>query len=268
MTATLHPKSTWTRALVTGASSGIGLAMAQQLAERSTHLVVVARDQERLDALAVDVMTAHDVQVEVLVADLADPADLDRVAARVSAVERPIDLLVNNAGIGFDGPFADLDYAGEATVVAVNVVALHRLCHAAAQAMRDRGGGTVLNVSSVAAELVGPGSATYNATKAFVNSFSQSLAVDLADSGVVVSCLMPGMTRTEFQERAGSDINDVPDWIWQTAEQVAEAGLVGAEAGKAIVVSGKRNRVLRSVNASLPGPVRRAVTAAVSRARE
>jgi short-subunit dehydrogenase len=229
----------WNRALVTGASSGIGAAIARQLADDGTDLVVVARDRARLDELAADA----GVDVEVLGADLSIRDDVAGVAARRRAEERPVDLLVNNAGLGFTGRFADLDYERERGVVAVNVLALHELSHAAAVAMSTAGRGGILNIASVAGYWPSKSGATYAATKAFVNSFSESLHQDLADAGVTVTASCPGFTRTEFQDRAEMDSSDIPGFLWQDAETVAAHALAAVSEGRARVVPGVLNKM-------------------------
>ncbi len=251
----------WTRALVTGASSGIGNAIARQLAADGTELIVVARNVARLEALAASV----DVDCEVMPCDLADRAALGAVERRIEAADRPIDLLVNNAGLGFGGPFASLDRDDATFVVDVNVVAVQRLTQAAASRFSDRGVGTILNVGSLAGDAVGANSATYNATKAFVTSLGQSLAAELAGTGVTITTLLPGFTRTEFQQRSGTDVADVPRVLWQSAESVAAAGLAGAAAGLIEVVPRKRYRVLRGINRVLPGVLKRRAAMNVAR---
>ncbi|MEO1059008.1 MAG: SDR family NAD(P)-dependent oxidoreductase, partial [Actinomycetota bacterium] len=215
----------WKRALVTGASSGIGDAFARQLAAAGTDLVVVARDEQRLRALADDV----DVQCEVLPADLGDAQQLIRVADRISADDDPIDLVINNAGFGNVGPLTELDPDDEAAVVAVNVTALLRLSQTGAAALAGRATadapGGILNVSSMAAFMATPQTATYNATKAFVNSFTEALHLEVRNDHVHVTVLCPGFTRTEFQDRAEYDASAIPDWLWQTADEVAAIGL-------------------------------------------
>lgn len=249
----------WNRALITGASSGIGKAMAEQLAAVGTDLVVVARDTARLDALAHELP----VHVEVLTADLGDPDAVSTVADRLRADDDPVDLLVNNAGLGFAKPTLSTSDAEDELTVAVNVVALHRLTRAAGQAMVERGGGTILNVSSIAGDMPGPQSGTYNATKAFVTSFSEALHAQLKGQGVVVTALCPGLTRTEFQDRAGVPDMNAPGFAWQTADAVAEAGLEGASAGTAVVIPGVLNRGVSRLMRSLPrGMTRRIVRAA------
>lgn len=251
----------WTRALVTGASSGIGHAMARQLAASGTELVVVARDEARLRSLA----ESLDVPAELMVCDLADRDALEAVERRIESAERPIDLLVNNAGLGFGGPFADLDRNAATFVVDVNVVALQRLTQAAASSFTERGAGTILNVGSLAGEAVGANSATYNASKAFVTSLGQSLAAELAGSGVTITTLLPGFTRTEFQQRSGTDVSEVPNFLWQTPDAVAAAGLEGAAAGVTEVVPSRRYRAFRAVNRVLPSAVKRRAAMNVAR---
>ena len=165
----------WQRALVTGASGGIGEALARRLAAQGSHLVVVARTQPALEKLAGELSAAHGIEVEVLPADLITEDGVASVEARLSdAGAPPVDLLINNAGYGSAGQFAELDPARVAGEVRLNVLALVRLTRAAVPAMVDRGGGAVLNVSSVASLQPIPNMATYAATKAFVTSFSES----------------------------------------------------------------------------------------------
>jgi uncharacterized protein len=251
----------WNRALVTGASSGIGLSIARQLAAEGTELVIVARDQARLEALAEEVR----VPCTVLVADLSEPTQLARVEARLADHEAPIDLLVNNAGFGFVGRFDQIDIDKETGVVAVNIVAMMRLAHAAAGAMSTRSGTRgIMNVSSVAGFIPSPNAATYAATKAFVTSLSQAMHEELKSTGVAVSALCPGYTRTEFQDRAnaGDTTSKVPDRLWQSAEAVAIAGLDGVFANKAIVIPGAHNKAAAGLISALPkGVVRRIVAA-------
>ncbi|MEZ5410529.1 MAG: SDR family oxidoreductase [Acidimicrobiales bacterium] len=246
----------WRRALVTGASAGLGAAFARELAAGGAELVLVARNRERLEALARELP----VPCDVLVADLADPADVARVAARTAGGDRdgsPVDLLVNNAGFGTVGDFVDRPIEGEERQVAVNVVALQRLTHAAGAAMVARGSGTILNVASVAGFRPAPRSATYGATKAFVVGFSRAVAAELAPRGVAVTCLCPGLTRTEFHQRAGYDTAGYPRWAWQEASTVARAGLRGAAAGKVTVVPGVHNRMSGHLMRLLPDAVLR-----------
>lgn len=255
----------WNRALVTGASSGIGKAFANLLGRQGTDLILVARDRARLTALAEDLTAAHSINVEVLVADLSDRAQLVPVIDRLRSVDSPVDLLINNAGFGFTGDFIDLDPDVETSVIDVNVSAMHRLAHAAGTAMSQRRRGGIINVSSVAGYGPSPKSATYAATKAFVTSFSEALHMELGPLGVVVSCLCPGLTRTEFQQRANFETDAIPDSLWQSADVVAEAGLRGLARGKAVVIPGAQNKILRAVlKASPAGAIRRVAKAAAT----
>lgn len=264
----------WENALVTGASSGIGRSMTAMLAAEGTNVVAVGRNHEALESLAAE-LTAAPGSIEPLVADLADPEDLATVAQRVGSTEHPIDLLVNNAGLGFIGDFVDVSDDRANVQIDVNIVALQTLSSAAARAMLERKSpstgtargalGTILNVSSLAGDVPGPRSATYNATKAFVTSLSESLHLELADRGIVVSCLCPGLTRTDFQARAEYDTSDIPDALWQSADAVAAIGLDAAAAGKAVVVSGAVNKAASALSRLAPRSVTRWSTAALNR---
>jgi uncharacterized protein len=248
----------WSTALVTGASSGIGEAMSRQLASRGVRLVVVARRAERLEELAREVAG----EVEVLAADLADDADLARVEARLQDAGRPVDLLVNNAGFGANGDFLEVDPAISDEMLAVNVTAVMRLTRAALPGMVARGGGSVVNVSSIASLQPSPGLSLYAATKAFVTTFSESLHGELTGTGVSVTAVLPGLTRTGFQARAGysDDRHGLPDFAWQDADSVASEALAAAAKGRATVVTGAVNKVIAAVTAPVPrGLKRRAV---------
>jgi uncharacterized protein len=250
-------ESRWGSALVTGASSGIGAALCRLLAAQGVDLVLVARDRERLDKLAAELGSDGEVEVEVLAADLAEAAGRRLVEDRIGDVARPLDLVVNNAGFGTYGPFASLDVDGEEREIAVNVTALVRLTHAALVPMLARGRGTVLNVSSVAGLQATPGNATYGATKAFVSSFGEALAGEVARTGVIVTTVLPGFTRTEFQRRAGIDGRKIPGPLWQSAEAVAAEALDAASAGKAWHVTGRHNQALVAASALAPRRLKR-----------
>lgn len=248
---------TWNRALITGASSGIGRELARQLAKDGSDLVLVARDQSRLEDLAEELAAEHDVECEVLSADLLDRDQLDIVADRIKHQERPIDLLVNNAGLGYSGLFHELDLEGQTATVDLNITALHRLSHAAAQTMTPRERGGILNISSIAGYIVSPRSATYAASKAFVSSFSEALHEELAPSGVVVTAICPGLTHTEFHERANVDASGYPKAAWQTAEQVATEALDALNSGKAKAIAGTINKAVVGGASVLPNVILR-----------
>jgi uncharacterized protein len=239
------------RAWVTGASSGIGAAFAARLAQDGWDLALVARNRVQLDDLAQTLRARQGVAVDVLPADLTD-ADARRGIERALAGDDSLALLVNNAGFGTAGTFAHLDVEREEAEIRLNVVAVARLTRAALPGMLARRRGAVINVSSMAGFQAGPRSATYAATKAFVNSFTESLHEELRGSGVRVQALCPGFTRTECQARAGIDAGGIPSFAWMTAGAVVDAALAGLERGDVICVPGFGNRLLARAAAALP----------------
>jgi hypothetical protein len=257
----------WQRALVTGASSGIGEAFARVLAGRQTNLVVVARGRPRLDDLARQLRDEHGVAVEVLPADLTDDAGCRLVCDRLQSGDHPVDLLVNNAGVGTSGAFGTIPRARETQLVGLNVRALVELTHAAVAAMKPRRHGGVLNVSSVTAFQPYPFGATYGASKAFVNSFSKALHTELASHGIKVLALCPGFTRTGFQGSAGIARTPIPRWLWLTPEHVAREGLAALRTGRSVRVVGTAFRVWAGVTKVVPDVALRRVLAIVGRHR-
>lgn len=251
-------------ALVTGASAGIGRAFAERLAREAWDLVLVARRRDRLDDLAAKLREAHARRIDVLAADLGSGAGVRAVEARI-ADEPTLELLVNNAGFGTSGPFAELDREADEQEVRVNIVALLRLTHAALDAFRRRGHGNVINVSSLAGFQPAPYNATYGATKAFVNSFTQAISEELRGSGVRMQLLCPGFTRTEFQEVAGARTEDLPEFAWMTPEAVVDASLAGLRRGDLIVIPGAGNKVLGAVLRATPSSAVRRLGAALIR---
>lgn len=238
------------RALVTGASTGIGRAFAEQLAAIGYDVVLVARSRDRLDQLAHDLAAAHGIVAQALPADLTDPLELRLVEGVI--VDGDLDLLVNNAGFGTVGAFAEADLEEEERQLRLNVLALMRLSHAALPGMKARQRGAIVNVSSLMAFQAAPFNATYAATKAFVSSFSEALHEEVRDSGVTVQVVCPGLTRTEFQERAHMDVSSLPDMLWMAPETVVEASLAALRRGDAVCIPGLSNRAMASLSSSLP----------------
>lgn len=251
------------RALVTGASAGIGEAFARALAGQHYDLVLVARRHDRLEALAKELAERHRVNAVALVADLAEDAELERVIAAVAG--DPPDLLVNNAGFGTVGRFAELEVERELEEIRLNVLALVRLTRAALPGMLDRGRGAIVNVSSLAGESPGPFNATYAATKAYVTSFSESLHEELRGSGVCVQALLPGFTRTEFQEVAGVDPAIVPSIAWMSPAQVVAASLAALEQGSAVCIPGAGNKLLGALSGLAPRGIARRILGSILR---
>jgi hypothetical protein len=249
-----------TTALVTGASSGIGEEFARQLAAGGWNLVVVARDKVRLDLLAGDLRRRYGIRVEVLGADLRDPAGVEAVERRLTTTVGPVDLLVSNAGYATYGGFRDLELDDELGQVELHVSATLRLTHTAVRAMADRAGGGIITVASAAVFRPAPGRATHTATKAFVLSLSESLHREVRPYGVTVTCVCPGHTRTELRRRAGMPMAHLPRPLWQTPPQVVRAALDGHARGRAVVVPGLLNKVLALAARVAP----RAVGAAVA----
>lgn len=243
-------RSTRPVALVTGASSGIGEAFARLLAARGHDLVLVARREDRLAALAAELRAAHGTASEVLPADLADRGAARVVEERAAA---GVDLLVANAGVGSTGRLVALDRDDEARIVDVNVTSLLRLVHAALSTMQARGSGGVITVSSVGGFQPAPGNATYSASKAFVTSFSQAVHEEARRDGVTVTCVCPGFTRTEMAIGAA-----VPQRLFLAPERVAAEALAALAAGRALCVPGVAYKTLAGVARLLPrGVIRR-----------
>jgi len=246
-------------ALVTGATAGIGAAFARLLAREGYDLVLVARDAERLEGVATELRASSTrpsegtlsdgVSVEVLAADLTDDGQRQRVEQRLADSSRPIEVLVNNAGISTPRGFVRGSVEDEERLLRLNVLAPMRLAKAVVPGMVERSRGAVINVSSVAGFL--PYS-MYSASKAWVTSFSEALAVELDGTGVRVVALCPGMVRTEFHERAGMDVSNIPGWSWLDSDAVAAAGWRGVTTGRVLVVPSPLYRALVTVLRHLP----------------
>ena len=236
------------RALVTGASGGIGEAFARQLAKRGHDVVLVARRRERLEKLAAELSQAHGIGAEVIEADLADDGAVATVEERLRRGD--IDVLVNNAGFGTRGEFAALPLGRELEELDVNVRALMRLTHAALGPMVERGRGAIVNVASTGAFQPVPYMSTYAATKAFVLHFSEGLHEEVKSKGVTVTCLCPGATRTEFQKVAGVDEGSLR--AWKTPDDVVRSALKGMTSRRAITVPGALNVSLMAAVKLMP----------------
>ena len=227
------------RALVTGASAGIGEGFARRLASDGYDLTLVARREERLRQLADELAGRHGVAGDVIAADLASDDGVRRIGELLSA--GGIDLLVNNAGFGTVGEFARLPLERELEELDLNVRALMRLCHAALGPMLARGGGGIINVASTAAYQPVPFNATYAASKAFVLHFSEAIHEETRGHGVTVTCLCPGPVHTEFQQVASIDQSKVPAIAWTSVESVVDAALSALRARRAIAIPGVVN---------------------------
>ena len=244
-------------ALVTGATAGIGYAFCQELAERGTDLVIVARHRARLENMSDELRARHSINVEILAADLSKRTQLKRVADRLADSDRPIDLLVNNAGFGMKKSFLGGDLADEEAMLDVLCRAVLVLSHAGARSMRDRGRGAIINVSSVAG-FVPMG--TYSAAKAWCTVFTETLAHELSGSGVSATALCPGFTHTEFHERANLEIAQVPSAMWLEADRLVRDCLDDVKAGKVISIPGVQYKVLAGVAQIAPRGLLRALS--------
>lgn len=238
-----------TTALITGATAGIGAAFARRLAKDGHHVVLVARDKERLRQHATDLHDRHGVEASVLCADLATDEGIAAVEARLEDPDHPVDLLINNAGFGNKGRFLDVPTADELTMLKVHCEAVLRLTTAATRGMRTRGRGGVVNVASVAA-FVPRG--TYGASKAWVVQFTQGVSKDLAGSGLRLMALCPGFVRTEFHERAGMDAAGIPGWMWLNADNVVDAAMKDLARGKSVSIPDPRYKALMGAANLLP----------------
>lgn len=241
--------------LVTGASSGIGSDLARVFAREGRPLLLVARSQERLTALAEKLKAAHGVEVEIFSRDLSQPGAAKSLASDIGSKGWAVDTLVNNAGFGLLGPFAELDAERQDEMIRLNVLTLTELTRRLLPAMLKRGAGRVLNVASTAAFQPGPSMAVYFATKAYVLSFSVALSEELRGTGVTVTCLCPGPTDTRFAETAeAADARLFQSRRPMTSRQVAEEAYLALNKGKAYRITGWVNRWM-ALGARLAPPV-------------
>ena len=253
-------------ALITGASSGIGAAFARALAARGHDLILVARRRDRLDELGAELMRAHRVKIEAMGADLTAESDLSAVEEKIRRTHT-LDLLVNNAGFGTRGRFWEADPAGQQQMHILHVMATMRLTQAALPGMVERSRGGIINVSSVAGFAAAPGNASYGATKAWMNTFTEALALELRGAGsrVRVQALCPGFTYTEFHDVMGVDRGLIPRGWWGPADRVVAESLRGLERGQLFVVPGLRYKLLVLAMTLIPRSVRHAAVRVYSR---
>lgn len=251
-----------TTALITGGTAGIGRAFADRFAGLGYDLVLVARDQDRLDEVAETLRAGSEVQVETLSADLATDEGCAAVRARLTQQERPVDILVNNAGFGLGHSFRSGALEDEERLIDVHVRAVLRLTHAALPGMIERGKGSVINVSSVAA-FVPRG--TYSAVKAWVVSFSESVAAELNGTGVRCMALCPGFTHTEFHLRAEVDPDQIPRWMWLNAPGVVDTAIADLRKGLTVSVPAAKYKLLVGASRLVPRRVSTRVGRSVSR---
>ncbi len=232
-----------TTALITGASAGLGAELAWLFAAAKHDVVLVARRQDKLDALAKDIQAKHEVKAHVLAEDLAKPGAAARIASALEKLGIDIEFLVNNAGFGGTGAFAERELGREMEMVQVNIVALLELTHLLLPAMIARKSGRVLNIGSTAGFVPGAFMAVYYASKAFVNSFTEALSVELAGTGVTATVSCPGATATEFAQVAGNDKTPLFKSRVMGAREVAEDAYHAMMRGEAMSVAGFMNKV-------------------------
>lgn len=244
--------------VITGASAGLGVDFARQLSAKGQRLVLVARRKDRLEALATELGNARAVELDLSLSGAAD-----RLMADLAAHGEYADLLVNNAGFGQTGRFAEQDGKRLRQMIDLNCGVLTELCHAVIPAMKAHGKGAILNVASTAAFQPGPGMAVYFATKAYVLSFSEALHEELKPDNIVVSTLCPGPTATEFGEVAGFGGHPIVDNLTAGSADVVRAGIAGLEASKAVVIPGFVNKMGAQGHRFLPRSVLRKIAGTI-----
>jgi hypothetical protein len=254
-------------ALITGASAGLGESFARRLAADRHDLILTARRVDRLEALAAELRAEHGVRVHVFAADLSEADAPDSLLTEVAAAGLAVDLLVNNAGYGLRGDFADLDKGTQLGMIDLNCRALVALAHGVLPQMIERRSGAILNVASTAAFQPGPWMAIYYATKAFVLSFSEALHEEVRDQGVRVTALCPGPTRTEFAGHAGMTDMTLFTKLAGDADVVVRDGLAAVRDGRAVKVSGVANMVMADTVRFTPRVLARKIAGSLQKAR-
>lgn len=247
-----------THALITGASAGIGQAFARLLAEQGYRLVIVARREERLRELAGELEHAFGVSVTPLTADLADPNAPSELARQLDELDIRPEVLVNNAGFSIREGFLEADWSTHAREIQVMMTAVTELCHRLAPAMRERGRGYIINLSSLAAFAPTAPGLLYTGIKSYVLHASQAMDMELKPHGIHVTALCPGFTWSEFHDVMGNRerMNRLPGLLWTTAEEVAAAGYHDVRAGKPVSVPGRVNKMLSGVSRWMPEALR------------
>ena len=244
-------------ALITGGTSGIGAAFANALAARGDDLVLVARNADRLSETATELKERYAISVETIIADLAVRDDVLRIAERLTSIDQPIDMLISNAGFGIRAKLTDPETTPHEHAIDVMIRAVLMLGAAAGRTMRQRGSGTIINVSSTAGFVT---MGNYSAIKAWVTTYTEALANELHGTGVNVTALCPGWVPTEFHERARINVGSIPDLLWLDADRVVVDCLQDAAAGKVISIPSKRYKVMIAIVERLPHRALRAVS--------
>ena len=250
--------------LITGGTAGIGAAFAKTLAARGDDLVLVARNADRLSEMATELKERYAIGVETIAADLAVREEVIGIAERLTSAERPIDMLINNAGFGVRTRLTDPDTTPHEHAIDVMIRAVLILGAAAGRTMRQRGSGTIINVSSTAGYVA---MGNYSAIKAWVTTYTEGLANELHGTGVNVTALCPGWVRTEFHERANINVRAIPDLLWLDADRLVADCLQDAAAGKVISIPSKRYKLLITIFEHLPHRTLRAVSRRLTAAR-
>jgi len=258
-------QSLGTRALITGGTAGLGLDFARQLAAEGLHLVLVARNAQRLADTAAELRERYGVGVETLTADMASREDVAAIARRLQSPEDPIDVLVNNAGHGMHLPLATTDMSEHDRSLDVMVRAVLVLGGAAAATMRERGRGAIINVASVASFIP---MGAYSAIKAWVRTYSESLSIELAGTGVRAIALLPGWVRTEFHDRAQIRTSSIPSFLWLSSPRVVRDCLAALRRGKDRSIPSLRFRVAVFLAQHAPRPTVRWAAARIKGGRE
>jgi short-subunit dehydrogenase len=240
------------KALVTGATAGIGESFTRLLAEKGFDLVLVARDNKRLQERARALSKKYKVEVEVLQADLSVPAQLAKVEKRLSSPKKPIEVLINNAGFGIKDSFLSSNIADEKRLIDVLAKTPMQLMHSVLPQMLDRNSGTIINVSSVASFIAG---GTYSAAKSYLTVHTESLHTELSKTNIKISALCPGFTRTEFHQRGKMKMSGLPNFMWLEADRVVSESWRAAMAGKAICIPGWQYKILSTIARFGPRPL-------------